>query len=158
MADETLVTLSVNGESHSLLVPAKQNLLQTLRHNLGLTGAKCGCEHGVCGACTVTIDGHTSLACLALTLAQSGRDIRTIEGLAEDETSAVLIEAFVEHGALQCGFCTPGMIASARVLLQRKPVPTVADIRQELGGNICRCTGYVKIVDAVLAASKTAVS
>lgn len=150
------VSLSVNGKVRQVLVEPPQNLLQTLRSELGLTGAKCGCGHGVCGACTVLIDGEAALACLALTVAQAGREIGTVEGLADDEASAPLMQAFVDCGALQCGFCTPGMIVAARALLQRNPQPTVEEIRHGLGGNVCRCTGYVKIVDAVRSASGAA--
>ena len=154
MAEKTPVALSVNGKTRQVLVEPRQNLLETLREELGLTGAKCGCSHGVCGACTVLIDGDSALACLALTVAQAGRDIGTIEGLAEDEASAALLAAFVDCGALQCGFCTPGMVVAARALLKRNPRPTVDAIRHGLSGNICRCTGYVKIVNAVRAASE----
>ncbi|MDE0063060.1 MAG: (2Fe-2S)-binding protein [Gammaproteobacteria bacterium] len=153
MAEKVPVALFVNGENRQVLVDPRQNLLQTLRADLGLTGAKCGCGHGVCGACTVLIDGEAVLACLALTVAQAGREIGTVEGLADDEASAALVQAFVDCGALQCGFCTPGMIVAARALLQRNPRPTVEEIRHGLGGNVCRCTGYVKIVDAVRTAS-----
>ena len=153
MAEKAPVTLSVNGKDRQVLVEPRQNLLHTLREELGLTGAKCGCGHGVCGACTVLIDGEAALACLALTVAQAGREIATIEGLADDEASAALVAAFVDCGALQCGFCTPGMIVAASALLKRNPRPTVEEIRHGLGGNVCRCTGYVKIVDAVRTAS-----
>ena len=153
MAEKVPVALSVNGRNRQVLVEPRQNLLQTLREELGLTGAKCGCGHGVCGACTVLIDGEAALACLALTVAQAGREIGTVEGLADDEASAALVEAFIDCGALQCGFCTPGMIVASIALLKRNPQPTVEEIRHGLGGNVCRCTGYVKIVDAVRTAS-----
>ena len=153
MAEKVPVTLSVNGKDRQVLVEPRQNLLHTLREELGLTGAKCGCGHGVCGACTVLVDGEAALACLALTVAQAGREIGTVEGLAGDEASAALVEAFVDCGALQCGFCTPGMLVAASALLKRNPRPTVEEIRHGLGGNVCRCTGYVKIVDAVRTAS-----
>ena len=153
MAEKVPVALSVNGRNRQVLVEPRQNLLQTLREELGLTGAKCGCGHGVCGACTVLVDGEAALACLALTVAQAGREIGTVEGLADDEASAALVEAFVDCGALQCGFCTPGMLVAASALLKRNPRPTVEEIRHGLGGNVCRCTGYVKIVDAVRTAS-----
>lgn len=155
MAEKVPVTLSVNGSARQVLVEPRQNLLQTLREELELTGAKCGCSQGVCGACTVLIDGEAALACLALTVTQEERNIETIEGLAEDEAAAALLDAFVDCGALQCGFCTPGMVVAARALLNRNPRPTVDEIRHGLGGNICRCTGYVKIVDAVLRASQS---
>ena len=153
MAEKVPVALSVNGRDRQVLVEPRQNLLQTLREELGLTGAKCGCGHGVCGACTVLVDGEAALACLALTVAQAGREIGTVEGLADDEASAALVEAFIDCGALQCGFCTPGMLVAASALLKRNPRPTVEEIRHGLGGNVCRCTGYVKIVDAVRTAS-----
>ena len=153
MAEKVPVTLSVNGTARQVLVEPRQNLLQTLREELQLTGTKCGCGHGVCGACTVLIDGEAALACLALTVAQAGRTVSTVEHLAEDEGSKALIEAFIDCGALQCGFCTPGMIVAASALLKRNPRPTVDEIRHGLSGNVCRCTGYVRIVDAVLSAS-----
>lgn len=156
MTEKVPVTLSVNGNTRQVLVEPRQTLLQTLREELRLTGTKCGCGHGVCGACTVLIDDEAALACLALTVAQGGRNISTIEGLAEDEASGALLEAFGDCGALQCGFCTPGMIVAARALLKRNPRPTVDDIRHGLSGNVCRCTGYVRIVDAVLSASGAA--
>ena len=148
------VALSVNGRTRQVLVEPRQNLLTTLREELGLTGTKCGCGHGVCGACTVLIDGEAALACLALTIAEGGREILTIEGLAEDEASNALLSAFVECHALQCGYCTPGMVMAAKSLLNRNPRPGIEEIRHGLAGNICRCTGYVKIVDAVIAASE----
>ena len=156
MAENVPVTLSVNGKDRQVFVEPGQNLLQTLREELQLTGTKCGCSHGVCGACTVLIDGEAALACLALTVAQTGRNISTIEGVAEDEAAEALLEAFVDCGALQCGFCTPGMIVAARALLTRNPHPTNDEIRHGLSGNVCRCTGYVKIVDAVRSASEAA--
>ena len=154
MTEKVPAALSVNGKTRQVLVEPRQNLLQTLREELGLTGAKCGCGHGVCGACTVLIDGESALACLALTVAQAGRDIRTIEGLADDAASSALLAAFVDCGALQCGFCTPGMVVAASALLAHNPRPTVDEIRHGLSGNVCRCTGYVKIVDAVKTASE----
>ena len=156
MAEKVPVTLSVNGTARKVLVEPRQNLLQTLREELQLTGTKCGCGHGVCGACTVLIDGEAALACLALTVAQAGRTVCTVEHLAEDEGSKALVEAFIDYGALQCGFCTPGMIVAASALLKRNPRPTVDEIRHGLSGNVCRCTGYVRIVDAVLSASGAA--
>lgn len=156
MAEKVPVTLSVNGSTRQVLVEPGKNLLRTLREDLRLTGSKCGCSHGVCGACTVLIDGEAALACLALTVAQAGRAISTIEHLAEDEGAKALLEAFIDCGALQCGFCTPGMIVAARALLKRNPQPTVEEIRHGLSGNVCRCTGYVRIVDAVLSASGAA--
>ena len=156
MAEKVPVTLSVNGNARQVLVEPRQNLLQTLREELQLTGTKCGCSHGVCGACTVLIDGEAALACLALTVAQAETTISTVEHLAEDEGSKALVEAFIDCGALQCGFCTPGMIVAASALLKRNPRPTVDEIRHGLSGNVCRCTGYVRIVDAVLSASGAA--
>ena len=156
MAEKVPVALAVNGQTREVPVAPRSNLLQTLREELGLKGSKCGCGHGVCGACTVLIDGDAALACLALTVAQAGREITTIEGLADDTGSAALLEAFIDCGALQCGFCTPGMIVAARALLQSNPRPSVDEIRHGLSGNICRCTGYVKIVDAVRRASGAA--
>jgi len=152
------VSVAINGRSYVRAVADRLLLVDFLRHELGLTGTHVGCEQGVCGSCTVLVDGAAVRSCLILAAQADGSTIATVEGLSNGPELHPLQQAFREHFALQCGFCTPGMIASARVLLQRKPVPTVADIRKELGGNICRCTGYVKIVDAVLAASKTAVS
>jgi xanthine dehydrogenase iron-sulfur cluster and FAD-binding subunit A len=148
------ITLTVNGISRHLRVAANDLLLNVLREDLELTGTKYGCGIGECSACTVLLDGKPVLACLVLAAAADGRDIRTVEGLAApDGTLDSLQEAFIEHAALQCGFCTPGMLMTAKDLLETNPHPTEADVRDHLRGNMCRCTGYAAIVRAVLAAS-----
>ncbi len=143
------VSLTVNGEVHEVLVPVHKTLLEVLREDLGLTGTKHGCELGECGTCTVLVDGEPVLACLALPVELEGRSIVTVEGLAEGGRLHPLQQAFVELGAAQCGYCTPGMLLTARALLEENPVPTREQIRQALAGNLCRCTGYTKILDAV---------
>lgn len=149
------VSLLVNGERRDLRVTASRTLLDVLRDDLVLTGTKCGCNQGVCGSCTVMCDDMPIRACLALAVVMNGRNIVTIEGAATSKTLATVRQAFVDAGAVQCGFCTPGMIVSATALLMRRPAPDRQEVRQELSGNLCRCTGYAKIVDAVeLAASR----
>jgi len=138
------------------LVEADLTLLDLLRDRLGLTGTKQGCSaSGNCGACTVLLDGRPTLACLTLAWTARDCDILTVEGLATPEGLHPLQEAFLEHGAVQCGFCTPGMILTAKALLDENPSPTEEDVRAGLAGNLCRCTGYVKIIDAVMAAADT---
>jgi carbon-monoxide dehydrogenase small subunit len=143
------LTLTVNGEEHELLVPVHKTLLEVLREDLGLTGTKHGCELGECGTCTVLVDGQPVLSCLALPVMLQGRAITTVEGLAVEGRLHPLQEAFVELGAAQCGYCTPGMLLTAQALLERTPAPTREQIREALAGNLCRCTGYTKILDAV---------
>jgi aerobic-type carbon monoxide dehydrogenase small subunit (CoxS/CutS family) len=150
MTNKQIVNLKVNGDIHELLVHPTQTLLQVLREQLRLTGTKCGCNNGVCGSCTISVDGQAVRACLSLAIASSDKDITTIEGLEENGKLQHLQEAFVDKQGLQCGFCTPGMIMSARALLQINPNPSIEEIREELSGNLCRCTGYVKIADAVM--------
>ena len=145
--------LTVNGERHQVAVPPGWTLVDTLRNALGLTGTKEACGTGDCGACTVLADGEPICACLMLAVDAQGLDIVTIEGLARAGRPDPLQVAFVERGAVQCGFCTPGMILAARALLNANPRPGEAEVREALGGNLCRCTGYAKIVDAVLAAA-----
>jgi aerobic-type carbon monoxide dehydrogenase small subunit (CoxS/CutS family) len=154
MLDLHTITLTVNGESQRVLVETTRTLLDVLRDDLMLTGTKCGCNQGVCGSCTVLCDGEPIRACLALAVTMTGRNLLTIEGNAESPTLAVVQAAFVEAGAVQCGFCTPGMIMSAVALLNETPVPSIDQIRAALSGNLCRCTGYMKIIDAVLLAAK----
>ena len=145
------LNLTVNGEYYQLTVPPYRTLLEVLREDLGLTGAKDGCATGKCGACTVILDGKSVKSCLILALQANGKEILTIEGLADGDELHPLQKAFIEHGAIQCGYCTPGMILSAKALLDENPHPTEDEIRDALVGNICRCTGYVKIVKAISA-------
>jgi carbon-monoxide dehydrogenase small subunit len=146
------VRLVVNGERHKLRVGVNESLLQVLRERLGLTGTKEGCAAGDCGACTVIMDGRAVLACLVMAFQADGRAVTTVEGLAEDGKLHPLQEAFVEHGAVQCGYCTPGMLMSAKALLDAEPRPDREAIRAALAGNLCRCTGYHQIIDAVAGA------
>jgi aerobic-type carbon monoxide dehydrogenase small subunit (CoxS/CutS family) len=141
--------LSVNGETHELLVAAHKTLLEVLREDLGLTGTKHGCELGECGTCTVLVDGTPVLSCLALPLEVEDRAITTVEGLARGGELHPLQQAFAELGAAQCGYCTPGILLTARALLDSTPAPTRQAIKDALAGNLCRCTGYTKILDAV---------
>lgn len=149
-----LVQLTVNGQTHDLIVRPERTLLDVLRDDLGLTGAKRGCDLGACGACAVLLDGRPVNACLTLAVEASGREIVTIEGLAAAGQLHPVQEAFVEHGAVQCGFCTPGMVLAATALLDERPEAAEAEILEALSGNICRCTGYVKILDAVRDAAR----
>ena len=130
-------------------------LLETLRERLGLTGTKQGCDMGQCGACTVLLDGQPVRSCLTLAMDAQGQEITTIEGLARNGELHPLQRAFHEHGAIQCGFCTPGMILTAKTLLDENPTPTVREVKQAISGNLCRCTGYVKIIEAITAATGT---
>ena len=142
-------TLKVNGETHRVETYPNRTLLEVLREELSLTGAKEGCGEGACGSCTVLLDGYPVRSCILLAVEAEGREITTIEGLAEDGKLHPLQDAFVEHHAIQCGFCSAGMILTAKGLLDSHPNPTEDDIRLALSGNICRCTGYAKIVEAV---------
>lgn len=143
------ISMTVNGDQHELLVDPGWTLLETLRDHLRLTGTKEGCSNGNCGACTVMIDGRTANSCLVLAAEMDGNEITTVEGIAKHGKLNPVQEAFIKDGALQCGFCTPGFIISATALLQRNPNPTEKEIRTRLAGNLCRCTGYDKIVMAV---------
>ncbi len=155
MTDTRDHKLQVNDADHSVDARGAETLLTTLRDRLGLTGTKRGCNQGVCGACTVLIDGEPVRSCLTLTATCPGRDITTIEGLAPRDAMSPIQQAFVDKSAVQCGFCTSGMILSAHSLLQKNADPTVDEIRTALSGNLCRCSGYKKIVDAIAeAASK----
>ena len=148
------ITVTVNGKAEYLTVPSHMTLLEMLREQLALTGAKNGCSAGECGACTVLIDGEPVNSCMMLAVEADGREITTVEGLAaEDGQLTCLQEAFVDLNAVQCGFCTSGMLLSAHALLQRRPHPTEEEIREAIVGNLCRCTGYVRIVKAVQAAA-----
>jgi len=144
-----IIQLHVNGELVEAAVDPNRTLLQFLREDLGLTGTKHGCGLGDCGACTVILDGKPVNSCLVLAVQARGREVLTIEGLAENGKLHPIQRAFVEKGAIQCGFCTPGMILSAKALLDENPSPTELEIRTALSGNLCRCTGYQKIVEAV---------
>jgi len=149
------VKIHVNGELRSASVPAETTLLELLREQWLLTGAKLGCDVGDCGACTVLVDGVAVNACLMLAGQASNRQVTTIEGLATAEQLHPLQVAFEQHAALQCGFCGPGIILSAAALLNTKPSPTRDEVRDALSGNLCRCTGYTKMLDAIMDASRT---
>lgn len=148
--------LKINGDTHDVLVSPNNTLLEVLRDKLGLTGTKRGCDLGSCGACTVLIDGEACLSCLILAVDAAGREILTIEGLAAGGDPHPLQRAFVEKGAVQCGFCTPGMILTAEAILGEEKYPTGEVIRKKMAGNLCRCTGYKKIVEAITSVSEEA--
>ena len=155
METELDITVTVNGERAARRVPARRNLVDFLRYDLGLTGSHVGCEHGVCGACTVRLDGQIVRGCLTLAAQADGLQVETIEGVSDTGEIADLQEAFIARNALQCGFCTPGMLLTAAELLAREPMPDRARIREFLSGNYCRCTGYQAIVDAVETTAKS---
>lgn len=156
MADTREITVTVNGESRTATAETRTSLGDFLRQTLGLTGTHMGCEHGVCGACTVLVDGEAARSCLMLAVQADGREITTVEGLAGDDGAlSPLQEAFWKHHGLQCGFCTPGMLTSLTAYLRDNPDPSERDVREAISGNICRCTGYQGIVDAALDAAKT---
>jgi aerobic-type carbon monoxide dehydrogenase small subunit (CoxS/CutS family) len=148
------IILNVNRVTHKVEIEPQRTLVEVLRETLGLTGTKKSCNEGECGACTVLMDGKPVASCLVLAVDAQGKEVITIEGLSRGEKLHPLQEAFVKHGAIQCGFCTPGMVLSAKALLDRNPKPTALEVRRAISGNLCRCTGYQQIVDAVLAASK----
>jgi len=152
---KTQVRLQVNGFEYDLLIEPRWTLLDVLRDEIGLTGTKEGCGKGECGACTVVMDGEAVLSCLVLAIQAQGKNILTIEGLAREGRLDSLQDAFVKYGAIQCGYCTPGMIMTSKALLSKKPHPTEDEIKTVLSGNLCRCTGYVKIIEAVRNASRT---
>ncbi len=159
LGKKVVLQLHVNGESHELLVPVHKTLLEVLREDLDLTGTKHGCELGECGACAVLVDGEAILSCLALPIeCQSPSEIVTVEGLAHGSELDPLQQTFSELGAAQCGYCTPGMLVTARALLDRTPNPTREQIVDALSGNLCRCTGYVKIFEAVEQAAARALA
>jgi len=151
------IKLKVNGDDHELLVSPNSTLLEVLREKLGLTGTKQGCDLGACGACTVLVDGESHLSCIMLAVDAVGKEIITIEGLQENGRLDSLQVAFVEKGGLQCGFCTPGMILTAKSILDEEPHPTEETIKRKMAGNLCRCTGYKKIVEAVMTANEQTV-
>ena len=143
------ITLRVNGESHELLAPPWRTLLEVLREIIGLTGAKRSCQEGQCGACSVLIDGKSVNSCLYLAVEAQGKEITTVEGLAREGTLDQIQKSFVQKGAIQCGFCTPGFVVATRSLLNENPNPSEDEIREALVGHLCRCTGYVQIVEAI---------
>ncbi|MBM4340189.1 MAG: (2Fe-2S)-binding protein [Deltaproteobacteria bacterium] len=143
------ITLNVNNETHDVVTYPNRTLLEVLRNDLHLTGTKESCGEGVCGSCTVLINGTPVRSCLTLAIAVQGKEITTIEGLSVGEKLHPVQEAFVNHHAIQCGFCSPGMILTAFALLKENPMPTEAEIRYAISGNVCRCTGYAKIVEAI---------
>jgi len=151
---EKSIKMTVNGKEYKIAVYPNQTLVDVLRERLGLTGTKVGCEMGDCGSCTVILDGKAVNACLVLAVQADGREILTIEGLARDEVLHPLQESFVMEGAIQCGFCTPGMIMTAQALLKENPNPDEAQIREGISGVLCRCTGYSKIVQAIKSTSQ----
>ena len=148
------VSFTLNGRLHEIEVEPHELLLDVIRERLGLTGAKRSCDVQVCGACTLLVDGRPVSACTTLAFEVRGRSVLTIEGLAEDGKLHPLQEAFIEHGGFQCGFCTPGMILAAKALLDENPSPTEEELKHFMHGNICRCTGYKKIIESIMAAAK----
>ncbi len=152
-----LITLNVNGDRHELYVDTRRTLLDVLRNELGLLGAHRGCDAGDCGACTVHVDGLPMTSCLLLAADWEGVAITTVEGVLTEGEMHPIQRAMVDHGAIQCGFCTPGIVMSALALLAEHPHPSEAEVRSWLAGNLCRCTGYVKIIDAVMSVAEEAV-
>jgi carbon-monoxide dehydrogenase small subunit len=148
------ITLKVNGTPYTLLVKPRRTLVEVLRESLGLTGTKKSCNEGECGACTVLMEGKPVASCLVLAVDAQGKEILTIEGLSDGERLHPIQEAFLKHGGIQCGFCTPGMVMSAKAFLEEHPKPTPTEVRKAISGNLCRCTGYQQIVDAIMAASE----
>ncbi len=154
MDKNLILRMTVNGQVVEVPVSATDTLATVLRENLGLTGTKIGCEEGECGACTVLVDGLAVNSCLYLAMKAHGKTIRTVEGLAKNGQLHPLQQAFIDHGAVQCGYCTPGMLLSAVALLEQNPHPTDDEIRRAISGNLCRCTGYIKIIDAIRAVAE----
>lgn len=146
---EQEICFTINSQRRQLKVRAAETLLELLRERLNLTGTKKGCEKGDCGACTVILDGQPVNSCLVLAVQADGKDIVTIEGVATGEELHSIQQAFIDHGAVQCGFCTPGMVLTAKALLDRNQNPSDEEIRQAIAGNLCRCTGYIQIIDAI---------
>jgi len=146
--------VTVNGKSYARVVEARLTLADFLRHELNLTGTHLGCEHGVCGACTVLVDGRSTRACLMFAVQANGREVTTVEGLASNGELSVLQQAFIDNHGLQCGFCTPGMLITLTELLRENPDPSEREVREALTGNLCRCTGYAGIVAAALDAAQ----
>jgi aerobic carbon-monoxide dehydrogenase small subunit len=152
---ERIIHLNINNENYEVIVRPRESLLDVLRNKLNLTGTKKGCNEGDCGACTVIMDGRSVNACLALAVEAEGRKIMTIEGLAQGPDLHPLQQAFIRHGGFQCGFCTPGMLLSAKALLDENSDPTDDEIRKGVSGNLCRCTGYAKIVESIREAARS---
>jgi len=150
-----IANFKINGRSYEVILTSNMTLSELLREQLDLTGTKRSCGVGECGSCTVLVDGNPTLACSTLAIAVRDKEILTIEGLAKGTQLHPLQQAFIDRGAVQCGFCTPGMIMMAKALLDENPKPSRQEVKESLGGNLCRCTGYVKIIDAVLAAAET---
>jgi carbon-monoxide dehydrogenase small subunit len=148
------IILKVNGTNFKVNIEPWRTLVEVLRENLGLTGTKKSCNEGECGACTVMMDGKPVASCLVLAMDAQGKEIVTIEGISEGEKLHPIQEAFLKYGAIQCGFCTPGMVMSAKAFLDENPKPTSAEVRKAISGNLCRCTGYQHIVDSIMAASR----
>jgi len=151
--ERRLIRLRVNGEEHDVVVSPNETLVEVLRERLELTGTKMGCGEGACGTCTVLLDGKPVRSCLTLAVEVQDKDIVTIEGLAEGGELHPVQKAFIEHGAIQCGFCSPAMIVTSKALLEENPHPTEEEVRSAISGLVCRCTGYAKIVEAILAAA-----
>ena len=149
-----LIQLRINGDTYEVRVEPWKTLVEVIREDIGLTGTKEACSTGECSSCTILLNGKPVNSCLMLAVEAEGKDIMTIEGLAERGELHPLQETFIRHGAIQCGFCTPGMLLSAKALLDRNPHPTEAEVKEAISGNLCRCTGYVKIVGAILAAAQ----
>ncbi|MDP7240680.1 MAG: (2Fe-2S)-binding protein [Dehalococcoidia bacterium] len=148
------ITLNVNGATYDIVVEPYRTLVDVLRDDLGLTGTKRGCGRGNCGTCTILVDGKAVNSCLVLALDMVGRSIVTIEGLAQDGSMHPIQEAFVRYGAVQCGYCTPGLIMATKAFLEKNPKPSEEEVRSAISGNICRCTGYAKVIDAILAVAE----
>ncbi len=149
------IALEINGRVYDLVVSHRDLLVDVIRKKIGLTGTKKGCGNGDCGACTVLVDGEPTLSCLTLAITCNGKKITTVEGLAQGGQLHPIQEAFINHGAIQCGYCTPGMLMSAKGLLDKNPKPTLEEIKLAISGNLCRCTGYKRIVEAIQMASET---
>lgn len=150
-----IATFKINGRSYEAIITPNMTLSELLREKLDLTGTKYACGVGECGSCTVLVDGKPALSCSTLAIAVRNKDILTIEGLARGTELHPIQQAFIDTGAMQCGFCSPGMIMMSKALLDENPKPTREEVKEGLGGNLCRCTGYVKIIDAVVAAAET---
>tara|TARA_B110000438_G_scaffold297146_1_gene343049 strand:+ start:440 stop:931 length:492 start_codon:yes stop_codon:yes gene_type:complete len=154
MTSKNIVSMTINGEKRDITVYGTETLLSILRDKLGLTGTKRGCNQGVCGACTIIVDGAAIRSCLSIAGLCDGADVITVEGLTVDRVLSPIQQAFAEKGAVQCGFCTSGMLLAVNVLLERNPDPTVEEIKEGISGNLCRCSGYRKVIDAVREAAR----